>query len=221
VFDQDHYRQPDGTDIGLGSCTGNAAAGWVGTDNSVRQGLSVADGAAVDEALAVRLYHLATTMDEFDGEYPPEDTGSSGLAAAKALRSLGLCTSYQHAFTVQAALSALQHGPVMSGTVWRNSMFEPAPDGRLTVDESSGVAGGHEYPVDEYDADRQRVWLTNSWSESWGRSGRAWLTVDDWAGLLADSGDVTVPAAPAIIVPPAPPAGCVPGAISRLLRRKP
>lgn len=220
VFDQDHYRQPDGTEISLGSRTGNAAAGWVGTDNAVRQGLTVAAGAAVDEAFAVRLYHLATTLDEFDGEYPPEDSDSSGLGAAKALRELGLCAGYQHAFTVQAALSALQSGPVMTGTPWHNSMFEPASDGRVTVDTSSGLAGGHEYLIDEYDADRQRVWFPNSWGD-WGINGRAYLTVDDWAALLADSGDVTVPAAPAIIVPPPPPAGCVPGAISRLLRRKP
>lgn len=192
----------------LGSCTGNAAAGWVGTDNATRQGLTTWHNAPVDEALARELYHLATTLDEFDGTWPPEDSGSSGNGAAKALRQLGLSPSYRHAFALQAVETALQTGPVMVGTSWYNSMFDPEPDGRIPVRPASGLAGGHEYCVDELDVQAGRVWLTNSWSDSWGIGGRGYLTLPDLQVLLADQGDVTVPAA-TVPAPPSPPSGCL------------
>lgn len=187
----------------IGSCTGNAAAGWLVTDNATRPGLTAVGGRTVDESYARDvLYHLATELDEFGGEYPPQDSGSSGLGAAKALKQLGLCTAYAHAFSVQALESALQSGPVLVGTGWYNSMFSPGADGRLRVDTGSGLAGGHEYLVDELDVERGRVWLTNSWGSGWGVGGRAWLTLDDLASLLRDDGDCVIPAAPAAPGPP-------------------
>lgn len=188
----------------LGSCTGNAAAGWVGTDNAVRIGLVEFGGRAVDETFAVDLYHRATTLDEFDGAYPPEDTGSSGLGAAKALQQLGLSPSYQHAFSLQAMETALQTGPVLVGIPWYNSMFTPGPDGIVPVDESSGLAGGHELCIDELDVEHDRVGFTQSWGVSWGKGGRGYFRRADMGRLLAADGDVTVPAAVAAPTPPGP-----------------
>lgn len=179
----------------IGSCTGEAAAGWVGTDNAARRG-----NPGIDQTTALDLYHWATELDEFDGQYPPDDTGSSGLGAAKALQQAGYVTSYTHAFTPQALTSALQSGPVLIGIPWYGSMSDPEPDGRIRVRTSSGLAGGHELLVDELEAEAGvalRVWVTNSWGEGWGVNGRAYLTGVDLAALLADDGDVTVPAAPA------------------------
>lgn len=185
------------------SCTGNAAAGWIGTDNAVRQG-----SRAVDEDLAVRLYERATELDEFDGTFPPDDSGSSGIAAAKALQQAGFCSGYTHAFLLPAVATALQSGPVMVGTAWYNSMFDPGSDGRIPVRASTGVAGGHEYLIDGFDPDPTApddvYWMTNSWGTSWGQQGRAWLTGADLATLLADDGDVTVPTP--VTVPAPPPA---------------
>jgi hypothetical protein len=189
----------------LGSCTGNAAASWLGTDDATRQGLTTFQGGPVDEQLALDLYSKATDLDDYAGSYPPDDTGSDGLSVAKALQAFGMVSSYQHAFSLQAALTALQSGPVLFGTVWYESMFDPDPaSGKLTVAQRSGVAGGHEYVVDTIDVELQRIWLTNSWGESWGLDGRAYMTWADAAFLLGQQGDVTVPVPVAAPAPPSP-----------------
>lgn len=193
----------------LGSCTGNAAAGLVATDSAARTGYTSVTVSGnvlpVDESLAVQVYSLATQLDEFAGAYPPDDTGSSGLGAAKALVKLGLASKYSHAFSLDALKSALQSGPVMIGIEWLNSMFEPASDGTVPVDRRSGVAGGHEFVVSAYDASVGRFRMDNSWGESWGAGGSAWFREADLRWLLSQDGDVTQPAfaAPS----PAPPTG--------------
>lgn len=196
----------------LGSCTGNAAAGLLGTDNATRPGATTVtvggDTVPVDEDLAVRVYSLATELDTFDGAYPPDDTGSSGLGAAKALVKLGLATAYTHAFSLDALKSALQQGPVMAGTVWLNSMFDPSGAGNLIVDRHSGVAGGHEYVISAYDQGSGAFRMDNSWGTSWGVGGSAWLLESDVQWLLSQDGDITVPAfisAPAPTPVPSPP----------------
>jgi hypothetical protein len=40
--------------------------------------------------VAVSIYRRATVLDAFPGSYPPNDTGSSGLAAAKAAKEAGI-----------------------------------------------------------------------------------------------------------------------------------
>lgn len=210
----------------LGSCTGNAATGILGTDSNGRtatatvtigpagaaasHGLFTAGEHSLDEQFAVALYSLATILDGVPGQYPPNDTGSSGIGVAKALKALGLATSYSHAFSLQALASALQTGPVIIGIPWLNSMFSPATDGRIRVDESSGVAGGHEIEIAAYDAATDEYWLTNSWGTSWGQQGRGYLTATDLQWLLSQQGDVTVPvwvAAPTPVPPGPTPSG--------------
>ncbi|MGW5582791.1 hypothetical protein [Streptomyces sp. NPDC003857] len=192
----------------LGSCTGNAAAGLVGTDSAGRTGLTSvtldASVLPVDEDLALKVYSLATSLDEFKGQYPPTDTGSSGLGAAKALVKLGLATKYTHAFSLDALKSALQSGPVMVGTVWLNSMFDVNPGGYVQVDRKSGEAGGHEYVLSAYDTARQAFRIDNSWGTSWGVRGSAWFTEADVQWLLSQQGDVTVPAWAVVPAPPVP-----------------
>lgn len=182
----------------LGSCTGNAAAGLLGTDSAARAGLTSVTVSGnvlpIDETLAVQVYSLATQLDSFQGAYPPDDTGSSGIGAAKALVKLGLATKYTHAFSLDALKSALQSGPVMVGTVWLESMFDVHPDtGYVHVDRTSQVAGGHEYVLSAYDASALAFRIDNSWGESWGVKGSAWLTQTDVQWLLGQHGDVTVP----------------------------
>jgi hypothetical protein len=199
----------------LGSCTGNAAAGLVATDSATRTGqttVTLSDDPnaprwPVDELLAVHVYELATQLDNIDGSYPPDDTGSSGIGAAKALKKLGLATGYTHAFSLDALKSALQTGPVMVGTVWLESMFDTDSEGYVKVDRKSAVAGGHEYVISAWDAVKKRFRLDNSWSESWGVRGSAWITEADMQWLLSQQGDVTVPAwntAPVPTPPPSP-----------------
>lgn len=204
----------------IGSCTGNAAAGLIGTDSATRQGFTsitiTAEQAAatqgvftagtydVNEDLAVRCYTLNTLLDGYPGAYPSQDTGSDGLAAAKTLKALGAADTYKHAFSLSALDSALQSGPVMLGTEWVNSMFDPAADGRLKVTRTSGVAGGHEYIVDEIDTTNGIYWIQNSWGTSWGREGRAYVARADLQWLLSQQGDVTAPHMLAAPVTPEP-----------------
>jgi hypothetical protein len=196
----------------LGSCTGNAAAGLLGTDSAGRTGQSTVhltgDPTAwpVDEDLAVEVYKLATALDNVRGTYPPDDTGSSGIGAAKALKKLGLASAYTHAFSLDAVKSALQNGPVMVGTVWLNSMFDPTSAGNITVDRTSDVAGGHEYVISAYDAGAGQFRIDNSWGESWGIRGSAWITEADLQWLLSQQGDVTVPVWATVPTPPPSPA---------------
>ena len=53
--------------------------------------------------------------------------------------------------------------------------------------------GGHEYELVAYDSVRRRLGFWNSWGASWGVGGRFWIRQTDFARLLADGGDATVP----------------------------
>lgn len=194
----------------LGSCTGNAATGALGTDSAGRTAtttvtISAAGAAAshglftagvhpLEETFAVALYSLATILDGVTGLYPPTDTGSSGIGVAKALKALGLSTGYTHAFSLDALNSALQAGPVLIGIPWMKSMFDTASDGRIKVDKNSGEAGGHELELSRFDTATGEYWVPNSWGTTWGKDGWAYLTTADLSWLLSQAGDVTVPA---------------------------
>lgn len=172
----------------LGSCTGNALAQWlnVTSNRAKRPGKPV-----LDEKGAVQLYSVATQVDGIPGHYPPEDTGSSGLAVCKAGKRLGFLTSYRHAFSFSSFQSAMQSSPVIVGSAWHEGMFTPDANGFLSL--TGAVAGGHEYLVLGMDTVNQHVTILNSWSDSWGQHGRAHIRFDDFRALLADQGDVTVP----------------------------
>lgn len=170
----------------LGSCTGNALAQLLNTAKfkNVRTRY-------LTEDVALRLYSKATALDDEPGAYPPDDTGSSGLAVAKAGVSFGYLSGYRHAFGMAHFLDAIQQQPVIVGTTWYDGMFEP--DARGYIKPSGDVAGGHEYLVLGANVRWRYVTILNSWSASWGRKGRALIHFDDFASLLADQGDVTVP----------------------------
>ena len=190
----------------LGSCTGNAATKCLSyepfwSEPAVQK--VIGGSPKDDEAYAVGVYSAATKIDDHPGSYPPTDTGSDGLAVASVLKSRGLISAYQHAFSLEALLSALAKQPVIVGTEWRQDMFHPAADGRQRI--TGKVAGGHEYCLDELDVEHQRVWMQNSWGDSWGVEGRAYFSWDDMRTLLAASGDCTI-FAPLDVPPPAPPA---------------
>lgn len=175
----------------VGSCTANASTGWVGTDTASRQGLANVQGRPVDEEWARDFYHLETELDGIPGVWPPDDTGSSGLAAGKTLRKLGLCSKYLHAFSLQALESALQSGPALLGLPWHADMMDA--DAKGNVEITGDVVGGHEICADGLDVEGQRVWISNSWGPKWGKDGKFCLTYDQLGELLDDSGDVTVP----------------------------
>ncbi len=175
----------------LGSCTGNAAVGSLGTSVFWDEGLHVLSSgdALVDETYAVNVYSDATKLDPYQGDYPPTDTGSDGLSVAQVLKNRGLISGYVHATSLAAALTALSQTPVIAGVEWRADMFNPDPDGRIHL--TGKVQGGHEIVLDQLDVENRRVWFTNSWGEHWGVHGRAYFTWEDFGTLLSNDGDVT------------------------------
>jgi hypothetical protein len=173
----------------LGSCTGNALAGVLGTDWVGGTG-----AAGADEQLAVDLYSEATRLDRYPGVYPPEDTGSSGLAVCKAAKNRGLIESYRHAFTMHGLITALTRGPVITGINWYSSFDEPGPHGALTIDHNAYVRGGHELEILAYDpAGGGMLRGPNSWGTSWGDGGYWEMSLATFGRLRAEHADVTVP----------------------------
>jgi hypothetical protein len=194
-----HERRIPVLDQGqLGSCTGNAGIGCLGTDpfyDTLNAGVAASLRGLVGhytltETGAIQLYSDATRIDDYPGQYPPEDTGSDGLTIAKVLKAAGEIAGYQHTFSLDDALKALTVTPFITGTVWLDGMFTPDPDGR--VHPVGAVAGGHEYVADQLDAENERIWFTNSWGTGWGVGGRFYLSFDDFGQLLAQQGDVTI-----------------------------
>lgn len=176
LFDQD-----------IGCCTACAALGLLMTEPFTN-----GQTYTLDDAHA--LYHEETVIDGFRGVWPPDDTGSSGLAAMKALKRRGLIAGYRHAFSPTVAVAALARGPIAVGTVWLESMFRPV-GGRIIVDPRSPVAGGHDYLVTAWDPAPRRVRVTNSWGD-WGIAGEAWMDLDSFAWLLRNGGDAVQPVMP-------------------------
>src|SRR4051812_38412165 len=135
----------------LGSCTGNAGTGALGTQpfyDAVGDAVLPDPKQAYDaEAFAVKLYEDATVIDGYPGTYPPDDTGSSGLAICKVLKTRGTIKGFRHARSPHGFLQLLQRGPVLQGMPWYNAFFEPDANGFIDADpcwSASGLAGGHE-----------------------------------------------------------------------------
>jgi hypothetical protein len=169
----------------LGSCTGNAAAGAINTVPVHKTGARV-----LTEADAVDLYKLATVLDGFPGQYPPDDSGSSGLAVAKAAKQKGLISGYEHAFGIDQAMQALMFYPVITGVNWYEGFDHPSSTGRVEI--SGQIRGGHEFEVRGYHAPSKTVGCWNSWGADWGDKGKFRMSVATWARLLEEQGDVTV-----------------------------
>ena len=142
---------------------------------------------------AERIYSNATKLDPWPGEYPPADTGSSGLAACKAAQALGLVDRYEWLFGgTDDILAALAAGkPVGVGTWWLRSMWNVDPATGL-IEVGGPRDGGHQWTVTGYskrfDAFRGECW----WGESFGIAGRFLIRRADLAQLLADDGDAHV-----------------------------
>jgi hypothetical protein len=207
VADKDWLRHIPILDQGdVGSCEGDAEVGCAGT-SPVWDGLP-AGHPAMDQAEAYRLYALATTLDGFPGTftYPPpggQDTGTDSTSANKAAKQLGLISGYTHTGTVDGVLQALMTGPCNLGIDWYESFDDPAADGLVSIARSAAIRGGHALCARGVDAERQRVWLDNSWSLSWGFAGRFCFTWDTLDELLSTGGECVVPV-PLTVAPPVP-----------------
>jgi hypothetical protein len=170
----------------LGSCTGNAAAGCMSTGPFTHR---------LTEANAVSIYSQATHLDSIRGVYPPNDTGSSGLAVMKACKLRGWITAYGHAFGLSHAIGALMLGPGIVGMAWLTGCDSPNAEGIVRYEGT--VRGGHEIELVGYDATRGLVKFANSWGAGWGKGGYFYMSTEDFGKALSEGGDATFPAVPA------------------------
>lgn len=184
IFDQGNF----------GSCTANAGLGMLGTapyyTPSILSLVTAALG-GFNETAAQKLYSAEETLDG-DGPFPPQDNGSSGLTCAQVLRAAGLISGWTQTFTLEDALKALTVQPFITGIPWYNSMFTADADGFVTVDVSSGLAGGHEIDVLGYDPATDLVEFANSWGTGFGVAGHFWMKSADYGILLSQDGDTTI-----------------------------
>jgi hypothetical protein len=173
----------------LGSCTGNAAAAclqmvpfWV-------------KGRKINEATAVSIYSLGTTFDPFDGQYPPEDTGCSGLGVAKALVQMGYIRGYTHAFGLQHLNQALMLAPGILGINWYDSFDKPDSNNVVRISPNAGVRGGHEIAsfgqIIKPNQAESLLECWQSWGPKWGKKGKFYIPMPDVDRLLNESGDAT------------------------------
>jgi hypothetical protein len=175
----------------LGSCTGNAMAGWLGSEPYSE---TVTDAARYGEQFAVDLYEEATRIDRVPGAYPPIDTGSTGLAVAKAARRQRLITGYRWAFTTAGLIHALQEGPVIVGVAWYEGFDTPDEHGLVAI--AGEIRGGHEFLIRGFQPRPgiEGVFIAdNSWGSDWGQGGSFCFTTHTWAQLRDQHADVVVP----------------------------
>lgn len=133
-------------------------------------------------------YHWATTFDPFDGTWPPADTGSSGLASAKAAQKVGIGGEYRHVFNgADGVVQCIQEGKVVScGTWWYEGMVNP--DAKHTIAPTGDQVGGHQYAARGYNAQFDLV-LIRCW---WGSFRDVYIKREDLNRLLLDGGDAHV-----------------------------
>lgn len=169
----------------IGCCTGCAHAMMF---NAVGNRLP---GKVLGLEWAIARYSRATALDVWPGSYPPDDTGSSGLAVCKASQEAGDGGVYRFLFGgVDQVVQAIMLGQVVSvGTKWLWDMFHP--DAGRFIQPTGGLAGGHQYVARGYieplDAVVIRCW--------WGPGFRDVLIKREHLGdLLADRGDAVIQA---------------------------
>lgn len=174
--------------LNVGACTGNASDGVLATDPHYYNLQKLFPNQKWDEALALKIYGFATQLDSYKGTYPPTDTGSDGLSAAKACKELGFISGYTHAFSIDDLIAGLQFGPAIVGTDWLGGM--DTPDGNGLVHATGARRGGHEYECWEVDLENNLLGFWQSWG-NWGVGGKFYVPIPEFTTLLKDDGDAT------------------------------
>lgn len=156
---------------------------------------------------AAGLFHLALKFDDVAGEVDTQ--GTSVLAGAKAAQKMGFIGSYRWCFGVdEVARGVYNHGPVVVGTAWLDSMEDPQivpgfnedvhgharlPDMPL-LDCSGNEVGGHCYLITGFTrfGDNEYFRIRNSWGATWGQNGSALIRKSDMAALLRNTGEACI-----------------------------
>jgi hypothetical protein len=142
------------------------------------------------------VYWRAQQIDEWEGgEYPgasPRYAGTSVLAGAKVIKSLGYIQEYRWAFSLEdLRLTIGYRGPAVLGLNWYEGMFDTDADGYIRP--TGELAGGHAILAYANSERHKRISLWNSWGRGFGRDGMAYISYDDLDRLLHEQGEACVP----------------------------
>lgn len=163
-----------------GACVGHAWAHEIAARPKARP---------TSSEMAFGIYRRAQELDEWDGT---DYEGTSVLAGAKVVQESGLIAEYRWAFSLRETLLALAYsGPVVLGVNWHEGMMNPDSTGFLRVEGS--IVGGHAIMAKGVNVKGKYVRLHNSWGDSWGRGGDAFISFDDLEKLLNARGEACVP----------------------------
>lgn len=168
-----------------GTCEGNAWTGWLADGPVKHPDIAAIQDAGAGEQYAQDLYVEATG----------DKTLQKGAYTRQILTVLvgrGLVGAYYNAANVDEVVQTiLTVGPVCFGSNWYGSMDTPQTaygNVYLSVDEASGVRGGHEYLLDGVNLEpadgEPYVRLHNSWGTGWAHGGTARVTLNDLGKLF-------------------------------------
>lgn len=140
------------------------------------------------------IYNAAQLIDEWPG-VDPAVQGTSVRAGAKILAKQGYISSYRWAFDGATAVNHLLNvGPMVIGVDYYEGMM--AVDGKGFVYPKGRMIGGHAVAVIGVntlekcpDGNTGAVTYLNSWSPSWGRKGRAKLSIHAFDQLIRANGE--------------------------------
>lgn len=150
------------------------------------------------QPLAVSIYAGATTIDPFEGTYPPTDTGSDVASAMSVATAMGLFTGYRSVSSLAELQVALNRGPCVLGIDWFEGFYYPSRCGEISM--TGPVMGGHAIALVGDDPDKKQMWLENSWDD-YGvclgtHCGFAAVTYGTVSELLARNGEAYCPTPP-------------------------
>lgn len=136
----------------------------------------------------VFVYNEAQRIDEWPGE---DYDGTSIRAGCKILHAHGYVKEYRWAWDAETVKQAiLTVGPVVVGTNWYSSMFNPDANGYIVP--TGTQAGGHAYLLNGYDESSHSFRIKNSWGQNWGKNGRAFITYQNMDSLLKNGGEAVI-----------------------------